>query len=222
MSRLYILDSASTPRVMECQTSWRAWMSKHSQILSEVATPDLVISTIFTGEAPNERGAPRVFENRVISPDGHIERIGQYASRRMAQAYQHLAVKSLRERVANAAASLAEALRQCSDALVRAALLEILSLEGYSHRNAELLAECEINGFTNARVTDESGVIAIASAGFTTSIISGVEISSYDDRWCYRNYEQAKAAFDSWDGVGEPHGWAKHPRTRRRTDSLIE
>jgi hypothetical protein len=191
-------------------------------MLSEVHASDFVIATIFTGEPPNELGAPRVFENHFISPHSEFVRIGQYASRRTAQAYQYLAAKALREGTASGGLDLAEALRQYNDSHVRAALMKLLALEGHSHRNSELLSECEINGFTCARITDESGVIAIASAGLTTSIISGVEISSYDDRWCYQTYEHAKSAFDSWDGVGEPLGWTKHPRTRRRADNATK
>lgn len=43
----------------------------------------------------------------------------------------------------------------------------------------------------------------------------------YDDCWCYQSRIDAGAAFDTWDGEGEPPGWNKHPTTGRwRGDGL--
>lgn len=40
---------------------------------------------------------------------------------------------------------------------------------------------------------------------------------SYEDMWCYKMARRfdALSAFFSWDGVGEPPGWNKHPPTGR-------
>lgn len=38
----------------------------------------------------------------------------------------------------------------------------------------------------------------------------------YEDRYCFATYELAKAAFDNWDGTGDPEGWHRHPSTGRR------
>lgn len=40
----------------------------------------------------------------------------------------------------------------------------------------------------------------------------------YEDRYCFETYELAKAAFDDWDGTGDPEGWHRHPMTGRRRD----
>lgn len=36
-----------------------------------------------------------------------------------------------------------------------------------------------------------------------------------DDAWCFPSIEAAVAAFNDWDGEGEPIGWSKHPNTGR-------
>lgn len=38
----------------------------------------------------------------------------------------------------------------------------------------------------------------------------------YEDRWCYHDFPAAWAAFDCWDGTGEPKGWHRHPPSGRR------
>jgi len=38
----------------------------------------------------------------------------------------------------------------------------------------------------------------------------------YEDRWCYHTKEAATAAFEAWNGEGEPDGWHRHPGTGRR------
>ncbi len=38
---------------------------------------------------------------------------------------------------------------------------------------------------------------------------------SYEDCWCYQGYPDARAAFELWDGEGEPLFWNKHPASGR-------
>ena len=39
---------------------------------------------------------------------------------------------------------------------------------------------------------------------------------SWLDNFCYQTREQAVTALNAWDGVGEPSGWHRNPRTGRR------
>lgn len=59
---------------------------------------------------------------------------------------------------------------------------------------------------------------AIHTMMFTHAIIIG-KIGDYtctEDRFCYKDYDSAKAALDAWDGSDEPTGWHRNPPTGRR------
>ena len=67
--------------------------------------------------------------------------------------------------------------------------------------------------------------VAIIPFLFTCAIIVGdiEDESGYRDRWCYDDFQSALAAFELWDGSGEPPGWHRHPSTgRRRPDGTPE
>jgi hypothetical protein len=56
---------------------------------------------------------------------------------------------------------------------------------------------------------------------FTHAIVTGQlgDVYGYEDRWCYKSLEEAAAALELWNGVGEPRGWHRHPGSgRRRVD----
>lgn len=53
---------------------------------------------------------------------------------------------------------------------------------------------------------------------FTWAIVSDFDRAGYGDRWCYHTLQDALAAFQDWDGEGEPQGWHRHPDTGRRVD----
>jgi len=77
----------------------------------------------------------------------------------------------------------------------------------------EICKECsclDLKFFSNG------GDAAIMPLMFTHAIVSGFTPWGYKDRWCYGSYEEARAALDAWDGVGEPDGWHRHPATGRR------
>jgi hypothetical protein len=57
---------------------------------------------------------------------------------------------------------------------------------------------------------------AIMKLMFTFAILHNISYYSYDDRWCYQSYEEAKKALINWNGEGEPDGWHRHPSTGRR------
>ena len=75
-------------------------------------------------------------------------------------------------------------------------------------------------GYSDPRPIRENEYACIVNFIFTHAIIVGRigQYGTYNDRWCYETYEKAKAAFDAWDGVGEPDGWHRHPNTGRRRE----
>lgn len=75
------------------------------------------------------------------------------------------------------------------------------------------------NGYTNIKMIDDTRYAGIFKFMYTCAIIVGrVEDSKYgyDDRWCYHDHEAAKKALDAWDGIDEPEGWHRHPKSGRR------
>lgn len=71
-------------------------------------------------------------------------------------------------------------------------------------------------GCSDYRMFPNSRDACILRFVFTYAIIADLERWGYGDRWCYDNYEEAKAALDAWDGEGEPQGWHRHPDSGRR------
>lgn len=87
---------------------------------------------------------------------------------------------------------------------------------GHTNEDAATLAFCDVQGYMHMKITDESGVIAVANLTSTSAVLTGLSATGYyEDRWCYASYDKAKAAIDSWDGTGEPNGWIRHPLSRR-------
>lgn len=62
----------------------------------------------------------------------------------------------------------------------------------------------------------DAGICLIQKFIFTYAIRTDVNEHYLGDRWCYATYAQCKAAYDAWDGTGEPLGWKRHPGTGRR------
>lgn len=60
--------------------------------------------------------------------------------------------------------------------------------------------------------------VAIIPFLFTSAVILGdvEDETGYRDRWCYHDFASALAAFEAWDGTGEPAGWHRHPASGRR------
>lgn len=80
-----------------------------------------------------------------------------------------------------------------------------------------LEVECK---YRDVRLLRAGKYVAIYPLLLTHAIIIGTigDFLSYDDRWCYHDYESAKNALDKWNGDGEPQGWHRHPSTGRRID----
>lgn len=67
----------------------------------------------------------------------------------------------------------------------------------------------------------DAGLCAVMPLLFTTAIVTGINISGYEDRWCYPRTTAALAALVAWDGKDgtEPKGWHRHPQSGRRRDA---
>lgn len=68
------------------------------------------------------------------------------------------------------------------------------------------------------KLLGECGVVGLQKFMFTWAILAEVTPFGYGDRWCYPSYDAAKAAYDAWDGHGEPAGWHRHPASGRRVN----
>lgn len=74
--------------------------------------------------------------------------------------------------------------------------------------------------YTDIKLLPHNRYAAINRYIFTCAIIKGNinDEFSFEDRWCYHSYRDAKEALDKWDGTGEPTGWHRHPKTGRRRE----
>lgn len=81
-------------------------------------------------------------------------------------------------------------------------------------------------GYTDLKPISDTRWAGLFKFMYTTAIIVGRfgDHNNYDDRWCYHNETDAKAALDAWDGQypGEPEGWHRHPLTGRRRVNGLE
>ena len=85
--------------------------------------------------------------------------------------------------------------------------------------NNELMAMVADPSYLDMQVKGDAGIVAILPLFYTHAIIAGICPTGYEDRWCYADYDTAKAALDAWDGSGEPTGWHRHPTSGRRVDA---
>lgn len=60
--------------------------------------------------------------------------------------------------------------------------------------------------------------VGVAPRMFTWALVVGrvEDPSGFDDSWCYSTLHAAVLAANVFDGVGEPVGWHRHPRSGRR------
>lgn len=77
------------------------------------------------------------------------------------------------------------------------------------------------NGYTDARlVGDAPRYAAICKRIYHYDIITGKigDEGGFDDMWSYHTYADALKALNDWNGLGEPEGWHRNPKTGRRRD----
>jgi len=64
--------------------------------------------------------------------------------------------------------------------------------------------------------TDSKAWVIPLTFGRARIIVGPKEMSWLDDGWWYDSPEAAVAALNIWNGVGEPEGWMRNPKTGRR------
>lgn len=73
-----------------------------------------------------------------------------------------------------------------------------------------------VPGYVVQRWTQDGDLLAVAEMIHGQGrLIIGDEYG-VEDAWCYASVAEAWAAWITWDGTGEPHGWFRHPFTGRR------
>jgi hypothetical protein len=75
-------------------------------------------------------------------------------------------------------------------------------------------------GVTDVQQKGDAGFVCINRLMYTHAILADLTHLGYGDRWCYKDYDAARAALDAWDGQDgtEPSGWHRHPNSGRRRD----
>lgn len=82
--------------------------------------------------------------------------------------------------------------------------------------NSENFHSTDENGYLFRQKSDNGREVGIMPFIWTWAIIADIHETGYEERWCYHTLEATIAAFEAWDGVGEPEGWHRHPNTGRR------
>lgn len=110
---------------------------------------------------------------------------------------------------------------------------EILRLEDPLLREMAFLMWLKSQGYLHPKPVTGGRWAAISEKMFTIAINTGemMDFHTVNEHWCYsagdkatkmESYVLAKAAFDAWDGNGEPSGWIRHPASgRRRRDGEV-
>lgn len=73
-------------------------------------------------------------------------------------------------------------------------------------------------GYAHIRALPDGRLIGVFKLLFHWSMHVNIDWSGYEHRYCFDTYDLAKAAFDDWNGEGDPEGWHKHVGTGRRRD----
>lgn len=69
----------------------------------------------------------------------------------------------------------------------------------------------ETQGYFNLKEIEGRGLCGLFRFIFTTGLRYGLNISSYEGRFCFPHLNDAKEALSDWDGVDDPPGyWIKH------------
>lgn len=71
-------------------------------------------------------------------------------------------------------------------------------------------------GYLDARELASGVVIGIMPMLYTAGLFVGITRERYERRYCYEKLADARSAFLSWDGVGDPPGpWIKEKPSDR-------
>lgn len=76
--------------------------------------------------------------------------------------------------------------------------------------NAELTRILRENGYVAWRELNDGRVIGVSPMLYTFGLMVGCDEHGYQYRYCYERAADVRAAFDAWDGTGDPPGpWIK-------------
>lgn len=65
-------------------------------------------------------------------------------------------------------------------------------------------------GYSHLSVKDNGKVCGLMNFIFTTGLMVGLNLDDYEIRYCYENFDDALAALEKFNGVGDPSGpWIK-------------
>lgn len=73
-----------------------------------------------------------------------------------------------------------------------------------------------LDGYEAVRELPDGRVIALHRLLFHWTVLIDIDYCGYADRYCFATRELAEKVFNDWDGIGEPEGWHRHPKTGRR------
>jgi len=80
-------------------------------------------------------------------------------------------------------------------------------------RTYALMYKLQKEGYTQFKVGVEGrGLVGLRRFLYTTGLCYGLNEYSFEGRYCYENYADAKKAMDEWNGIGDPKDdlWIKH------------
>lgn len=72
--------------------------------------------------------------------------------------------------------------------------------------------------YTDIRALPDGRLIGTLQLLFHWTLHVDIDWFGYADRYCFQSYDLVRAAFDGWDGTGDPVGWHRHPKSGRRRD----
>lgn len=66
-------------------------------------------------------------------------------------------------------------------------------------------------GYEHIRFIEPRGFCGIIRMIYTVGLVSGLDQSGYQHRWCYPDWASASHALSEWNGISDPPGdWIKH------------
>lgn len=84
----------------------------------------------------------------------------------------------------------------------------------------DLISDEDKAAYTDIRELPDGRLIATHRLISHWTLLIDLNQTGYEDRYCFKTYELVKAAFDNWQGEGDPEGWHRHPYSGRRRNIL--
>lgn len=77
-----------------------------------------------------------------------------------------------------------------------------------------------VSSYAMLRKLPDGRIIGTHRLLFHWTLHVGITPYGYDERYCYATETGATAACSTWDGVGDPEGWHRHPTSGRRRNPV--